>query len=54
MGHSLGTVDAKAVGAQLRHSWGTISGQTREKLVWAQLRHIWGRVKVKAIVKVRN
>ena len=61
-------------GAQLGHSWGksswgTISGQTREKLVWPQLQLVhswgpfgafislgisWGRVEDKMIVKVRN
>ena len=55
MGHSWGTVEAKAVGAQLRHSWGTVGAQLGHNIrtnkrkislgtVGAQLRHIWGTV----------
>ena len=58
--HSRGKSSRGTVEALLRHSWGTITGQTREKLVWAQFRHIWGthfscgRVKMKVSLEVRN
>ena len=50
LGHKVtwGTVEAKAVGAQLRHSWGTVVAQNRKlsSTVGAQLGHkvTWGTV----------
>ena len=56
LGHKVtwGTVEAKAVEAQLGHNIRTNKRKSSLGTVGAQLRHSWGRVKVKAIVKVRN
>ena len=46
LGHKVtwGTVEAKPVGAQLRHTWGTVGAQSQERREKSKFGHSWGIV----------
>ena len=46
LGRDWGTVEAKPVGVQLRHTRGTVGAQSQERREKSKLGHTWGNRKI--------